>query len=174
MANIYIYIHRIERNMEPQSKRKRRQVFDSHPLPASLKAAETSVQYTGYFTGVGVEIFDAPEMAALHENGCFGIGSHTKSAPAVLWSESRKQSSSQPIKNETLILLPVEAFFLHHSLRCLQIFDLDENILNTIELCETFRKLAPRFIEKYVAYLYLRSKNWVVKCGLKFGGDFRK
>lgn len=30
------------------------------------------------------------------------------------------------------------------------------------------------FVLKMAAYLYLKSKNWIIKSGIKFGGDFRK
>lgn len=76
---------------------------------------------------------------------------------------------------ETLALLPEEAFFLHHSLRCLRIFDFDQtHEFTTEELLSKFCDCDSKFIERFIAYQYYRSKNWVVKSGLKFGGDFRK
>lgn len=76
---------------------------------------------------------------------------------------------------ETLALLPEEAFFLHYSLRCLRVMDFDQtHELTTHEMLEKFCKNDPKFIPKYVVYHYYRSKNWVVKSGLKFGGEFCK
>lgn len=76
---------------------------------------------------------------------------------------------------EVLALLPEEAFFLHFSLRCLKVVDFDQtHEFTTVELLEKFCALNSKFIEQYIVYQYYRSKNWVVKSGLKFGGDFRK
>lgn len=77
---------------------------------------------------------------------------------------------------ESLVLFPEEAFFLHFSLKCLTIYDFrqPDNPMTTDDFLDRCCKLNPNFISNYVAYHYLRSKNWVVKRGLKFGGDFRK
>lgn len=76
---------------------------------------------------------------------------------------------------DTLALFPEEAFFLHFSLRCLNILNFDQTHEFTIEeAVEKFSHMNPKFIERYVVYHYYRSKNWVVRSGLKFGGDFRK
>lgn len=164
--------------MKPHAKRKRThnnkpyQPFPITPSTATGAADGDRISFTGYFTGLVVEILEQQAIASIHASGCFGIGSHTKSSPAVLWTT--KNRSESIVDAETLVLMPEEAFFLHQSLRCLQVYDLDNNILDTHGLCAKLVGMKPRFIELYVAYLYLRSKNWVVKCGLKFGGDFRK
>lgn len=76
---------------------------------------------------------------------------------------------------ETLALFPEEAFFLHFSLKCLKVLNFDQtHEFTTDELLERFCNLNPKFIERYTAYHFYRSKNWVVRSGLKFGGDFRK
>lgn len=76
---------------------------------------------------------------------------------------------------ETLALLPVEAFFLHHSLHCLKILNFEQtHEFTTEELLERFCITNPNFIQQFIVYHFYRSKNWVVKSGLKFGGDFRK
>lgn len=74
----------------------------------------------------------------------------------------------------TQVLFLEEAFFLHHNIDCLDILDLDNNLISTHELWKKFNKLKSNFVECYVAYLYLKSKNWVIKPGIKFGGEFRK
>lgn len=76
---------------------------------------------------------------------------------------------------ESLVLFLEESFFLHYALRCLSIIDFISNKeLSTDEILNKFCKIKPTFITHYVSYHYLRSKNWVIKSGLKFGGDFRK
>ncbi|CAH0694611.1 unnamed protein product [Spodoptera exigua] len=74
---------------------------------------------------------------------------------------------------EKLMLTPEEAFFLLYGLGCLQIVSLD-NALLSIEKCwDLFRAVDGRFLSKYVVYHYYRSKGYVVKPGIKFGGDFQ-
>lgn len=76
---------------------------------------------------------------------------------------------------DTLALFPEEAFFLHFSLRCLKILNFDQtHEYTTEEALEKFCNMNPKFIERFVVYHFYRSKNWVVRSGLKFGGDFRK
>lgn len=76
---------------------------------------------------------------------------------------------------ETLALLPEEAFFLHYSLRCLRVMDFNQtHELTTYEMLEKFCTNDAKFIQKFVVYHHYRSKNWVVKSGIKFGGEFRK
>lgn len=76
---------------------------------------------------------------------------------------------------ETLALLLEEAFFLHYSLRCLRILNFEQTQeLNTNEILTRFCQNDSKFFARFVVYHYYRSKNWVVKSGLKFGGDFRK
>lgn len=75
---------------------------------------------------------------------------------------------------EKLMLTPEEAFFLLYGLGCLQIISLQNNILN-IEACwNLFTASDKNFTTKYVVYHYFRSKGYVVKPGIKFGGDYCK
>lgn len=75
---------------------------------------------------------------------------------------------------QSLVLFLEEAFFLHHTIDCLEIRDLDDNQISTEDLWSKLCTLKEKFVESYIAYLYLKSKNWVIKSGMKFGGDFRK
>lgn len=148
--------------MEPQAKRSRRYQQQSSQQPFPVTSIKTSsedfFEFTGYYTGIGVEIFDPTAISNIHKHGCFGS----------------QTSDTVTNKTESIVLFPEETFFLHHSLHCLRVVDLNEKTLDTSELYELFARLKPRFIELYVAFVYLRSKNWVIKCGLKFGGDFCK
>lgn len=74
----------------------------------------------------------------------------------------------------SLVLFLEEAFFLHQNLNCLQILNLDDELMETNAIWTQFCKVKERFVECYASYLYLKSKNWVIKSGLKFGGDFCK
>ncbi|XP_055539142.1 tRNA-splicing endonuclease subunit Sen2 [Wyeomyia smithii] len=73
---------------------------------------------------------------------------------------------------ENLSLLLEETIFLAEKLNCLEVKSLDGEVLTTDRLLVTFCSLKKNFLSSYVSYLYLRSKNWIVKSGLKFGGDF--
>lgn len=75
---------------------------------------------------------------------------------------------------EKLILSTQEAFFLVYGLGCLQIVNLDNTLLNIESCWNLFRTLDKDFIAKYVVYHYYRSKGYVVKSAIKFGGDYCK
>lgn len=75
---------------------------------------------------------------------------------------------------EPLILSLEEAFFLQFSLKCLEVHNLSNQILETKELWIKFCNLKDNFVTSYVTYQYLRSLNWVVRGGFQFGGDFCK
>jgi tRNA splicing endonuclease len=74
----------------------------------------------------------------------------------------------------SLVLSLEEAFFLHKILNCLEIRDIEDKILSTSGIWTKFCRLKENFVECFIAYLFLKSKNWVIKSGVKFGGDFRK
>uniref|UniRef100_A0A0A9WLE0 tRNA-splicing endonuclease subunit Sen2 n=3 Tax=Lygus hesperus TaxID=30085 RepID=A0A0A9WLE0_LYGHE len=73
---------------------------------------------------------------------------------------------------EVLHLTLEEAFFLSYGLGCLEIFNLVDNELSPEELWQLFRKAQNDFVENYVAYHHYRAKGWIVKSGLKYGGNF--
>lgn len=75
---------------------------------------------------------------------------------------------------ETLHLTYEETFFLMFGLGCLRLIDFDGKYLNIGETWDYFCKEYKPFIQKYVTYHYFRSKGWIVKPGLKYGGDFCK
>ena len=69
---------------------------------------------------------------------------------------------------------PFQAFFLCFALGCLTVFRTNTYRLSIAELWKNFMALDPRFPFRYAVYHKLRSKGWVLKCGLKYGCDFRK
>ncbi|KAL4708997.1 hypothetical protein ACJJTC_005858 [Scirpophaga incertulas] len=73
---------------------------------------------------------------------------------------------------EKLMLTLPEAFFLSYGLGCLQILDSENKHINTDQLWDIFQRTDKNFIIKYVVYHYFRSKGFIVKPGIKFGGDF--
>lgn len=75
---------------------------------------------------------------------------------------------------EHLSLFFEECLFLVRELKCLEVRTLEGVTIPETLLIDNFSKLKRSFLVSYVAYVYLKSKNWVIKSGLKFGGDFRK
>ncbi|XP_028168672.1 tRNA-splicing endonuclease subunit SEN2 [Ostrinia furnacalis] len=73
---------------------------------------------------------------------------------------------------EKLMLTPCEAFFLSYGLGCLQILNSDGKVLSTDQCWQLFLNIDFMFIPKYVVYHYFRSKGYIVKPGIKFGGDY--
>ncbi|KFB39892.1 AGAP009485-PA-like protein [Anopheles sinensis] len=54
----------------------------------------------------------------------------------------------------------------------LKLQTLDNEPIGVAEAFQKFQSANKRFFAGYCAYLYLKSKNWIIKSGLKFGGDF--
>lgn len=74
---------------------------------------------------------------------------------------------------ENVHLTLEEAFFLCNVVNCLDI-SISNNILKPEDAWELFKKTDNYFVHNYIVYHHFRSKNWVVKPGVKFGGDLRK
>lgn len=225
--------------MEPKLKRKKGSYQRRHsdPLPVSSTSTPQSIHpNVGHFNGVSVEIFKSDDIAAIYQNGCFGISSFTKAAPTTLWKNKKPTRVTQslfdkkiewqnqfvneiidkdspvieveivaePIQDpidvrpiaeddtvadpeipktivpdpfplaESLVLFMEEALFLHFTLKCLTIVDLNGQLMATHALTQKFMSMNPHFVRNFVVYQYFRAKNWIVKSGLKFGGDFCK
>ncbi|RZF36868.1 hypothetical protein LSTR_LSTR004556 [Laodelphax striatellus] len=80
----------------------------------------------------------------------------------------------EPLKTvrETLNLSLEEAFFLSYALGCLHVVNLDGTFMTLTEMWQTYKHTKPTFVSSFIVYLHFRSKGWVVKSGLKYGGDF--
>ena len=87
--------------------------------------------------------------------------------------KSKIEKEGFPV-NETLHLTFEETFFLMYGLGCLQLMQYDGSIFTIKNAWNHFQQQDKYFIQKYVVYHYFRSKGWVVKQGLKYGGDFRE
>nr|XP_032518698.1 probable tRNA-splicing endonuclease subunit tsp-2 [Danaus plexippus plexippus] len=73
---------------------------------------------------------------------------------------------------EKLMLTLQEAFFLVYGLGCLKIVKEEDQVLNIEECWSLFCNTDKYFVSKYIVYHHFRSKGYVVKSGIKFGGDF--
>jgi len=69
-------------------------------------------------------------------------------------------------------LLLEEAFFLCYTLECLDIREENDSIINVNECWKRFNSLKKNFAYLYAVYHYYRSKEWVVKSGWKYGGEY--
>ncbi|KAH8241829.1 hypothetical protein KR026_005541 [Drosophila bipectinata] len=116
----------------------------------------------GVFNGLSVEITDAQQGRSLYDNGCYGKGSKSRGGPA----------SGEP--DETLLLGLEESCFLAYYLGKLVIKSVLGATMDWRAFLVAAMELNERFLENLACYLYLKSKNWVIKSGIKFGGDFRK
>ncbi|ELT97158.1 hypothetical protein CAPTEDRAFT_222272 [Capitella teleta] len=84
----------------------------------------------------------------------------------------RKEWESDTVNYRYLQLSSEEAFFLYYGLGCLAIADESGAALTIEETWQKFSSSSPQFLPRYIAYHHLRSKGWVPKAGVKFGGDF--
>ncbi|KAH8281850.1 hypothetical protein KR054_003308, partial [Drosophila jambulina] len=141
-----------------QCKRKRCLYKNSNSSP--FPTCENGESYRGTFTGLSVEIRDPVEAQSLYENGCFGKGSKSRGGPA------------SGDEDETLLLGLEESCFLAFYLEVLSIENLAGCTMDFQAFLTKAKQLNNRFVENLACYLYLKSKNWVIKSGIKFGGDF--
>lgn len=145
-----------------QSKGRQRNVTVK-PFPSNVSA-------TAYFTGLDVEIFEPASIKTLYAEGCYGMNPKPRQVRESLANFSDESAAG----SHSLVLFPEEALFLHQHVNSLEIRDLDDKPIQTERLWKIFFNLKESFVECYIAYLYLKSKNWVIKSGIKFGGDYRK
>lgn len=134
----------------------------------TVKPFPSNVSATAYFTGLDVEIFEQASIKTLYTEGCYGMNPkprHVRESGAIVSDES-------VVGSHSLVLFPEEALFLHQHVNCLEIRDLEDKPIHTERLWKIFCNLKESFVECYIAYLYLKSKNWVIKSGIKFGGDY--
>lgn len=134
-------------------------------LPVGTSSGQ---RHISTFTGRAIEVEDNESIRDLHENGCFGMRASSRATARSL----RKDADGSA--TEKLLLFPEEAFFLSYSLNCLEIRRKDGSQMTHEECLVEFTKIHPQFITSFVVYTYLRSKNWVIKSGIKLGGDFCK
>lgn len=74
------------------------------------------------------------------------------------------------LKEKLYLELP-EAYFLQNDEKCLAIAQ-NGDFLNAQQCWQEFSGSDKYFAQNYVCYHHFRRKNWVVKPGLKFGGDY--
>ncbi|XP_013115401.2 tRNA-splicing endonuclease subunit Sen2 [Stomoxys calcitrans] len=152
----------------PNFKSKRGGSWNIQPFPPNC-VAEGQENYNGIFTGISVEVCNECDIRALYSNGFYGKGSHSRSIPnALLQNESEDKKKIE----ESLSLGLEESFFLSYFLNVLKITDLNNEAMNWKDFIRYAQEVNVDFIESLASYLYLKSKGWVVKSGLKFAGNY--
>lgn len=135
--------------------------------------------------------------ASLYDEGCFGKGSLSRARPTWFQrhyknytpkslAELRNQKVFKPqeydwyeecIDREEYILMPEEAFYLFLQNRLT--IEVSGNIINDesklwdLFQCKYSRQDSKKdWSMRYAVYHYYKSKHWIVRSGLQFGGDF--
>ncbi|XP_037957441.1 tRNA-splicing endonuclease subunit Sen2 [Teleopsis dalmanni] len=112
----------------------------------------------GIFNGLSVEISGKTGRTILQQNGKFGY--------------SKSLRTSRRKVKKYLILEIEEAFYLAHVLKALEIYDTKEQLLTFSNFLSICLKVDENFIENFAAYLYLKSKGWIVKSDVNYGGKY--
>ncbi|XP_050322078.1 tRNA-splicing endonuclease subunit Sen2 [Bactrocera neohumeralis] len=119
----------------------------------------------GVFTGISVEVCGAEDIRKIYENGFFGKGSKSRGAPKLVTTGTIDDTESLSLELE-------ESAFLAYFLGILRIHDIQCNEMQFREFLEAAKNVNSHFLECLGSYLYLKSKGWVIKSGIKFGGNF--
>ncbi|XP_055917794.1 tRNA-splicing endonuclease subunit Sen2 [Eupeodes corollae] len=160
ISNLTKFSPNFKRKRIPHSQFK----FPSDVLPT----CEPGEQVVGIFTGFSVEVSHPEHIRKLYDAGCFGKGSKSRSCPEFI----KQKILPDDALSENLILDLEESFFLAHYLKVLEIKDIHGVPCSSKEIFEKFLKVKSNFAESFVAYIYLRAKNWIVRSGTKFGANF--
>ncbi|CAD6998858.1 unnamed protein product [Ceratitis capitata] len=119
----------------------------------------------GVFTGLSVEVYDTESIKAIYENGFYGKGSKSRGAPQVVTRNVTDVA-------ECLTLELEEAAFLAYIFGALSIQNIENNEVKWAEFLNAAQTINSQFIESFACYMYLKSKGWIIKSGIKFGGNF--
>ncbi len=113
---------------------------------------------------------DQNETASSSENDEIVEESPTTVDKRQGWSNWKKES----VKLDVLVLDSYEAFFLAYALGCLRVKKVatSDDVMSIDDLWRHFNQCDANFRQRYIAYHYFRSKNWIVRSGTKFGNDF--
>lgn len=152
------------------------------PLPVPVDGEPLPIE--AIFTGYTIDVVNPVDIRLLCLNGGFGQGMLSRAFPVCMTNArdaTRKRKRHLPASTqdpsagmieEPLCLFLEEAFFLMHVLNILCLKDTRGNTISVAQAFAKFRTVKRNFLACYCAYLYLKSKNWIIKSGIKFGGDF--
>ena len=133
-------------------------IAESNPMSQIVTKLRSSLSLSGakaMLSGCSLLFEATEEVADLLDRSCFGREINT-SEKGTQWFQFGLE----------------EAFYLHHNLQAITIVTDEDRVVDRIELWVYIMSKAPAFPELYKAYEHLRSKNWVVRSGMQYGGDF--
>lgn len=148
-------------------KKNRNKNLKCTPFP--VEKINSTFRSQGIFTGISVELYDKESIEHLEKCRSFGVNPNSRH---FLKKRRLAESISDEITFLTLTL--EEAFFLNHAMMYMEIRNIKNEVIPGEHLWERFSTINPKFIQNYVGYLYLKTKNWIIRSGIKFGGDYRK
>lgn len=125
---------------------------------SQLQSSLTDSSAHGILSGSTVILAAEQEQTRLLNSTCFG-------RPIVAAAEETKDKHWFQLSME-------EAFYLCHSLKCLNVLGQDNVPQSDQELWQYMTSKKDTFPESYKAYSHLRKKNWVVRSGSQYGADF--
>uniref|UniRef100_D3TRD0 tRNA-intron lyase n=1 Tax=Glossina morsitans morsitans TaxID=37546 RepID=D3TRD0_GLOMM len=147
-----------------KSKKGANTKWHTTPFPTADK------ELIGIFTGLSVEVCENADIIELYTNGNYGKGTKSRSTPQIIRIESATHNLER--YEETLALSLEEAFFLSYYLKVLTINNIQDERLEWFEMLQECETINRKFVCNLAAYIYLKSKCWIVKSGLKFGSNF--
>ncbi|KAF8397635.1 hypothetical protein HHK36_016555 [Tetracentron sinense] len=128
------------------------------PMSKIVKQLQFSLIQSGTYgmlSGCCVLLEAGSEQTDMLNRACFG--------QPIITAEKDKQWFQLGLE---------EAFYLCHSLKCLEIVGEDKCPKSDEELLEYMISKREIFLEFFKAYSHLRKKNWVVRSGSQYGVDF--
>uniref|UniRef100_A0A1A9WKY1 tRNA-intron lyase n=1 Tax=Glossina brevipalpis TaxID=37001 RepID=A0A1A9WKY1_9MUSC len=136
------------------------------PFPTCLPDEELN----GIFTGMSVEVCKHSDIIKLYTNGNYGKGTKSRSTPQIM--RGQRVTSDLNGNQENLALSLEEAFFLSYYLKVLRITNIHGEKMEWLQMMHECEAINRKFSCHLAAYIYLKSKGWIVKSGLKFGSNF--
>ncbi|KAK9666429.1 hypothetical protein RND81_14G184200 [Saponaria officinalis] len=124
-------------------------------IVSSLQSSLITTNCKGLLSGNSVLLEANSEQSAILNRTCFGR--------AIITSQKNNQWYQFSLE---------EAFYLRHTLNCLDIVDHNGVTKSEIDLWHYMCSKVETFPELYKAYSHLRIKNWVVKSGSQYGVDY--
>lgn len=147
------------------------------PLPLFKSPTGDRFKFPAVFNGSHIIVNDPIAIINFHCNGFFGTKVLGRQNQTEIDSDDEYSNIQEDTKQlqhtEQLFLSLEEAFFLL-LLNCIQITDQKQELLDINQAWQIFNHKNKLFLQNYLVYHYYRSRNWIVKPGLKFGGDFCK
>jgi tRNA-intron endonuclease len=107
-----------------------------------------------------VAVTNPHDAASIYMSGCYGKGSMSKGTPVGFIDGS-----------EHLILSPCESMYLSE-MEALVVIQHDDLVLSRLDLWKLWSDHDSTFCQKFTVYKHFRDRKYIVRSGIKYGGDF--